>query len=96
MHEIPYAQFENTKLSLNDHLAIDRTILANQRTLLAYIRTGLAIGVVGATFLELFTGLSTTILAYTFISVGLTLVLLGAVQYRRMKRRLSHFSSVTS
>jgi len=31
-------QYDTEKLPLSDHLAIDRTVLANGRTFLAYVR----------------------------------------------------------
>ena len=36
-------------MGLNDHLAIDRTILANERTLLAFLRTVITFVVAGIT-----------------------------------------------
>lgn len=39
----------NTDLILREHLAIERTRLANETTLLAYIRTGLYFLVAGST-----------------------------------------------
>lgn len=40
--------------TLRDNLAIDRTKLVNQRTLLAYIRTAIMLVATGVTFLKLF------------------------------------------
>ena len=52
MRQSPYSHYGSQALSLTDHLAIDRTILANERTLLAYLRTALGLVVIGATFLH--------------------------------------------
>jgi putative membrane protein len=41
------------ELILRDHLALDRTRLANERTLLAYLRTSLMLLVAGATAVKL-------------------------------------------
>jgi len=43
-------QYDNGQLPLSDHLAIDRTVLANGRTFLAYVRTALALFIIGITF----------------------------------------------
>lgn len=39
---------------LRDRLAVERTVLANERTMLSWVRTGLGLGFAGATFLKLF------------------------------------------
>src|SRR4030095_4329956 len=44
--ENPYVRFRGHTLSLNDYLAIDRTVLANERTLLSYTRTALTMLVI--------------------------------------------------
>jgi putative membrane protein len=53
----PYDRFKNNELILRDELAVDRTLLANERTLLAYLRfkgigylclpVGIALGIFG-------------------------------------------------
>lgn len=40
MKDSPYSKFDTDDLILRDQLAIDRTLLANERTLLAYLRSG--------------------------------------------------------
>ena len=44
--QTPY-QIIDGQLILRDHLAADRTVLANERTFLAYIRTTLTLFVAG-------------------------------------------------
>lgn len=53
----PYAG-QGDKLILRDHLAIDRTRLANERTLLAWLRTALMTLVSGITLIKLFEGVA--------------------------------------
>ena len=48
----PYEAFRGHKLSLTDYLAIDRTILANGRTLLSYARTSPAMLAVGGSLFK--------------------------------------------
>lgn len=48
----PYAQFENDALTLRDLLAVDRTIAANERTFLGYVRTTLALIASGGSLLH--------------------------------------------
>ena len=49
-----YARTKPEDLSLADHLARDRTILANERTLLSYFRTGFGFAAGGLTLLKFF------------------------------------------
>ena len=48
MKKNPYEQFADSELILRDHLAIDRTVLANERTFLAYCRPALPLILTGA------------------------------------------------
>jgi len=52
--ESPYSRFANDDLTLRDYLAVDRTIAANERTLLGYIRTAMALLVTGASLVTFF------------------------------------------
>jgi putative membrane protein len=62
----PYAGRGN-QLILRDVLAIDRTRLANERTLLAWLRTALMLFVTGVTLIKLFEG----VLALEVLGVAL-------------------------
>ncbi len=42
------------ELGLRDHLALDRTAMANERTMLAYVRTAIMLLVTSATLVKLF------------------------------------------
>jgi putative membrane protein len=54
MTENPYERFQREELILRDELAIDRTILANERTVLTYFCSALTLVIVGVTFLHFF------------------------------------------
>ena len=49
-----YSDADPSDLTLRDHLARDRTILANERTLLSYLRTAFGLAAGGGTLLKLF------------------------------------------
>lgn len=51
---MPYSKIDPKDMILRDHLAYDRTILANETTLLAYLRTAMALLAAGATLFRLF------------------------------------------
>ena len=81
----PYSKYRDKELTLNDHLAIDRTILANERTLLAYGRTALALVIVGGSCITFFTALWVTVVGGLFIACGAMVAIRGWQRYRRMK-----------
>lgn len=71
-----------------DDLAWRRTVFANERTLLAYARTSLAMVAAGVTLIKFFDEFSWTALG-TFIGVGGVLVgLIGVRRYDRARRAL--------
>jgi len=47
-----YEEMKSEELILRDRLALDRTHLANERTLLAYVRTAFMLIVAGATAIK--------------------------------------------
>ena len=80
---------ENNELIIRDYLAVDRTKLANQRTLLSFIRTSIMLFVAGITLLKI----DETQLTYfkagiLVISVGLIFLILGVAQYRVTTRKI--------
>ncbi len=42
MASFPYGRFPSEELTLRDYLALGRTVPANERTFLSYVRTALA------------------------------------------------------
>ena len=82
------------EMILRDHLAKDRTILANQRTLLSFLRTGLylvvsAIAVFNVQVLE---GISQ--LGYVLIGFSVLTVAFGIFNYYRFKKRINDLYKV--
>ena len=57
------------EMILRDHLALDRTVLANERTLLAYLRIFIGSFSAGIAMVKLFDTPLTNIFAYTFAVV---------------------------
>ena len=53
--------------NIRDQLAADRTILANERTLLAYLRVALTLFVAGVSFIKFFESRILMILGAAFI-----------------------------
>jgi putative membrane protein len=83
------------QLILRDHLALDRTRLANERTLLAYIRTALMLLVAGATAVKFVGETQSVIIAgWLFIAAGILVGAFGAWRFvaiqRAINRRTDH------
>lgn len=90
----PYTGLED-QLILRDHLAADRTTLANERTYLAYIRTALTLFVAGLSFVHfkdifstqvaIFSAPVVEVIGILFILLGIATFFVGFVRYRRMR-----------
>ena len=77
----PYAGF-GKQLILRDRLAIDRTRLSNERTLLAWLRTALMTLVSGITMIKLFEGVvSMEVLGGVLIPLSLVGAVWGTHRY---------------
>lgn len=85
----PYAQFKGRQLTLNDHLAIDRTVLANERTILAYGRTALAMFIIGGSAIKFFEPIIALLVGIPFLAGGVVVMLWGWLRYHRTRRYLA-------
>lgn len=79
------------KIILRDYLALERTTMANERTLFSYIRTSLylVLGGIGLIKLEDFSSLSW--LGNLSLIVSGLLFVYGVVRYFVLKRKLQKF-----
>lgn len=84
----PYEQFKDRQLTLNDHLAIDRTVLSNERTLLAYGRTALAMVIIGGSAIKFFSSPWMILLGVPFLAGAAAVMVWGLISYRRTQRFL--------
>ncbi len=76
-------------LGLTDRLALDRTHLANQRTLLAFTRTGMYLGFTGIGIFNLIQNPDLFWLGWVAIGLGILAAVIGLVNYLRMKGKIS-------
>lgn len=79
----------NKDLVLREYLALERTKLANERTLLTYIRTGLYFLIAGSTLGHFIQTTFWNILGTPLIIVGLVIALLGAIRFVRVGRAIA-------
>ena len=88
MAESPYDGVEDQKLILRDHLAVDRTALANERTFLAYIRTALTLTVAGISFIEFFGSVVVALVGWSFVVASIPVMGFGSYRYLKMRRQM--------
>lgn len=75
---------------LRDQLAIDRTNLANERTLLAYVRAFIGLFLAGVTFVKLFADDPVYVgIGFGSMVSGVVLLVVGGLRYARLRRRYS-------
>ena len=82
----PYERFTKEGLILRDQLAIDRTVLANERTGLSYVRTSLALAAAGGALIHFFNEGWIKAVGIFLIVAGIGVILLGYIRYRKMDK----------
>jgi putative membrane protein len=81
--------FENREeIILRDHLAMERTRLANERTLLSYIRTSLYLVLGGIAFLEMKDLAEIKNLGYFSLVVSIIVLFIGITRFYQLKKHL--------
>lgn len=78
----------NKDIVLREYLAIARTRLANETTLLAYIRTGLYFLVAGSTLGYVIQSSFWNIVGTPLTVIGFIIMLLGLIRYFRLRRAI--------
>ncbi|HEA30221.1 MAG TPA: DUF202 domain-containing protein [Leeuwenhoekiella sp.] len=73
---------------LRDHLSMERTKLANERTLLSYVRTSLYLVLGGIAFLGMQDLEKIKILGYFFIAISMVILIIGIARFYQLKRHL--------
>jgi len=86
---MPYSKIKSDEMILRDHLAYDRTLLANETTLLAYLRTAMALLAAGATLFRLFSDDPFfQVLGIIMLVLGLLIAAIGGFRFSAMTKRL--------
>ena len=81
--------FMNKDLVLREYLAIERTKLANETALLAYVRTGLYFLVAGSSLGHLIDSNFWRIADDPLIIIGLIIMVIGVVRYFRLRKSIA-------
>lgn len=86
MKDEPYSKYCSDDLILRDELAIDRTLLANERTLLSYVRFAVALFIAGVTIMHFSNEAWFSVMGLACIPTGIIIGIIGVVRYRQMNR----------
>jgi putative membrane protein len=78
----------NSDIILRDFLALERTTLANERTLFAYLRAGIYMVIAGIAFLELEEFIDLVWLSYALFTISFFLFLFGFIRFFILKNKL--------
>lgn len=83
-----YSQFKATELILRDQLAIDRTLLANERTLMSYLRSGVALFIAGISIIHFSNEEWFTAVGFFCLPCGVVTVLFGLSRFQKMNKAI--------
>lgn len=86
--------FDNEeRMILRDHLAMERTKLANERTLLSYLRSSLYLLLGGVGLIGIQEKMFEDLRIVGYIALGLSVIFLvvGIIRYIQLKRHLHSF-----
>ncbi len=85
-------EFKNREhIILRDFLALERTKLANERTLLSYIRASLYLLLGGIALLKLEDFQQIKFLGYTSLTLTVVLLIVGIYRYNKLNVKLLDF-----
>ncbi len=79
------------KLILRDHLALERTRLANERTFMAYTRSSLYLIIGGLALLQLTDYGNLEWVGIVSLSLAAIFAVIGVVRFYQLKRQLSSY-----
>lgn len=81
-----FKKFVEKELNLNDQLAAIRSILASERTFLAYQRSALATLAAGFTLIQFFQFFWIQLFGYLLIPISFLTITIGFVRYRKTRK----------
>ena len=81
--------FQKESLLFRDLLAVERTRMANERTLMTYIRTSLMIFASGVSLIEIYKDiLFLQILGAVLLPIAVVMIVVSAIRYMNMKKNI--------
>lgn len=79
------------KIILRDFLALERTTMANQRTLYAVIRTAIYLVLAGIAFITLETFTKLNWVGYILFGVSALMIVFGVIRFLALRKKLTKF-----
>lgn len=89
--KLKYEYQNKEEIILRDFLALERTRLANERTLLAYLRTSLYMVLGGIAFLQLRDFESIRWLGYVTMGLAAIFIVTGIVRFYHLRRSMREY-----
>ena len=80
-----HKHYKKGNITLCDYLAAHRTLLANDRTWLGYVRTALAFFIAGVTFIKFFDSAFLSYIGLLFLPIGIFFLLSGLWKYYKVR-----------
>lgn len=93
MEKLPYDNFNSQEFIVRDWLALDRTVLANERTFLAYGRTSLGLFLGGMTLIKVFTTDFAIATGWVFVVASVGIFFYGVRRFLQMQ---GHYRSLAA
>jgi len=86
------SKFQNQEeIILRDYLAMERTKLANERTLLSYIRSSLYLMLGGIAIIQLEGFESIKFLGYVSLLLTVVLMVIGIYRFKKLSKQLKNY-----
>jgi putative membrane protein len=78
-----HSKYHKGEMTLRDYLAAHRTILANDRTWLSYVRTALTLFVAGVSFIKFFDSPILFITGWAFVPISIIIIIIGLWKHHK-------------
>jgi len=95
-HNTPYERFKKSDLILRDELAIDRTVLANERTLLSYVRLAITLIIAGISIVHFAMEKWFETIGFLCIPIGIIAGIYGCRRYQKMAAEITALRKPTT
>lgn len=89
-----HEMLSDNDMGYRDYLAVDRTRFANERTMLAYLRTGLNSLIAGVSFIKFFDSLFFQVAGLLLVSAGFIISIIGLWKFAHMHKLIESLTKV--
>lgn len=93
-HYSKFIRENSEQLTFRDYLAIDRTLLANERSFLAYIRTALTLFIASISLIKFFDAQPVKLVGEIFLAGAIVIFMQGLRRYKSKENILSELEGI--